>query len=421
MTATAPENQPSYSRKRRRGTTIEEHPPIAATSLQPLRKRAKRPHQSRQEVNTAYWDSISKLWLTRRALKELNRRNRQTVGPKGKRSLYRLDLGGEPATWRDDQPHLQRFARHGGPDLRDLMGVSLLQVIPYSLLILALQYPEPFSANSTAYVMPLENSTAKTTTSKSKKSSTYDHNFKQNLIDNGIYPDDYDFPDNCDPPRPSNEDEILNRLGQPRPSLSPSKFSEEAFRTFKQTNSRALNEDDVMGNVFPVIQGSARIPSAKNINFGNLKPLTDGNFVDAKPDCYDGAHPALIDRRIRAELSSSILPSTQQHAPALPNFFTEVKGPEGSGAVAQRQACYDGAIGARGIHEIRSFRQEDPEKVYDDNAYTISSTYHSASGTLELYTTYPPKPTDHESSPEYYDSTRRLGFDWLSGDVSTGY
>ncbi len=43
-----------------------------------------------------------------------------------------------------------------------------------------------------------------------------------------------------------------------------------------------------MSYVFPVIQGNAQIPCAKDLEFGNLDSLTAGNVVDAKPDCYDG-------------------------------------------------------------------------------------------------------------------------------------
>lgn len=66
-----------------------------------------------------------------------------------------------------------------------------------------------------------------------------------------------------------------------------------------------------MGDVFPVIQGNACIPSAKNLIFGNLEPLIHGNLVDAKSDFYKGAHPAQIDLRIREELGSYIKPATQ--------------------------------------------------------------------------------------------------------------
>ena len=48
--------------------------------------------------------------------------------------------------------------------------------------------------------------------------------------------------------------------------------------------------------------------------------------------------------------------------------------------MCKRQALYDGALGARGIHELRSY--VDPETAYDNNAYTITSTYHGGTGAL---------------------------------------
>ena len=237
----------------------------------------------------------------------------------------------------------------------------------------------------------LGESTAKTS---HRKSSAYHRDFEQHLIDHGIHP-------NNRTQKPHNWDEIQQKMAQPRPSLSPSKFSDSAFETFQQANEEALTEAMVMRKPFPIISGDAEIPSAVELPFGNLEPLTDGTLVDAKPDFYDGARPAQIDRRIRIELGSSIIPSAQHQAPALPNFFTEVKGPDGNAAVAKRQACYDGALGARGIHELRSFRADTPT-AYDNNAYTITSTYHSATGTLQAYTMHSTQPTDPENSPEYY-------------------
>ncbi|KAL8698699.1 MAG: hypothetical protein Q9201_006434 [Fulgogasparrea decipioides] len=396
MTAVAPKDQLLHGQKRRRGAIEEEHLPNATLHLPSKKTKSRR--QLQHETNTTYWDSLSKIYLTRRALDELDRRNRRRAGLARTIVARGLGLVDEPGLLKNPSKGLSRFARYGGPDLRDLRG-----------------YPEPSTANSTAHVMPsdqtssrtqsksrntLGDSTAKTTTLKTKKTSPYDPNFEQNLIDNKIYPDDYDFPDGRDPPRPANEDGILSRLCQPRPSLSPSQFSSKEFRTFKQKNSRALNEDAVMSDVFPIIQGTAPIPSAKNLALGNFEPLTHGNFVDAKPDSYDGAYPAQIDLRIREELGSYITPATQGHAPALPNFFTEVKGPDGSAAVAKRQACFDGAFGARGVHKLRSYEAEDPHTIYDGNAYTITSTYHN--GHLQLYALHPSEPMDSENPPEYH-------------------
>lgn len=126
MTTAAPANQTSCGRKRKRTATEEEHSTVTATSPQPPWKRAKRPFESRQEANTAYWGSLSKLWFTRRALKELNRRNRQAANCV---NIRRPDRSGEPATLENYSSQLKRFARQGGPDLRDLRGVNSVQVV----------------------------------------------------------------------------------------------------------------------------------------------------------------------------------------------------------------------------------------------------------------------------------------------------
>lgn len=141
-----------------------------------------------------------------------------------------------------------------------------------------------------------------------------------------------------------------------------------------------------MREVFPIIAGDAQFDSGEGILFGNLKPLTNGELVDAKPDLYDGAPPEAVDKQIRDELETYIKPSGQSH-PLLPDFFHEAKGPMGTGAVAKRQAWYDGALGARGMHKLQSFQTNSKPPKYDNNAYTITSTY--VGGTLNIYTTHP--------------------------------
>ncbi|KAH6982406.1 hypothetical protein EDB80DRAFT_592805, partial [Ilyonectria destructans] len=63
--------------------------------------------------------------------------------------------------------------------------------------------------------------------------------------------------------------------------------------------------------------------------------------------------------------------------PVAPNFFLEVKGPDGSLSIVSRQACYDGALGARGIHTLQSYGTVEPR--YDNKAYTLTSIYHGGS------------------------------------------
>ncbi len=48
--------------------------------------------------------------------------------------------------------------------------------------------------------------TTKTTTTKS--TGPYDRAFQQHLIDGGVYPDEYEYPDGRVPPQPDNWEEI---------------------------------------------------------------------------------------------------------------------------------------------------------------------------------------------------------------------
>ena len=71
-------------------------------------------HHSPYNFSPKFWDTLSKVWLTPRALRELDRRNNlQPLAPEpsAPASAFSMDLG--------------RFARRGGPDLRHLRGVRL--------------------------------------------------------------------------------------------------------------------------------------------------------------------------------------------------------------------------------------------------------------------------------------------------------
>ncbi len=122
MTAVATKEQPLRGQKRGRRAIEEEHWTTARS--QPPWKKVKRRFQSQQETDTVYWDSLSKLWLTRRALDELNRRNRQKASPVRTAVSRSLDLGDESGLLKNPPKQIKRFARHDGPNLCDLKGVS---------------------------------------------------------------------------------------------------------------------------------------------------------------------------------------------------------------------------------------------------------------------------------------------------------
>jgi hypothetical protein len=239
-----------------------------------------------------------------------------------------------------------------------------------------------------------------TNTTSTKSTGPYDRDFQQNLIDGGVFPDRYRFPDGRVPPKPDNWEEMNQRATQYRPSLSPSKFSDGAHEEFVQADADAKKEDQVTKSVIPVIEGKirdAKCVSGK-IPFRNLSHLTDGTLVPGNPDLYYGARPEQLNRQVREDLSDQIIPSTQDDLPIAPNFFLAAKGPDGSLAVAGRQASYDATLGERGQLSLGSWGQDG--LVFDNKAHTITSTYHG--GQLKMYSIHGAPPNDPGNRPEYY-------------------
>lgn len=382
------------SRKRRISVEAE----LTIDSSAPLiTKRRKLENQRRHRTPSSFWDNLSRQWLTPRTLQEFDRRTEWPVAPVPPDTNDKKDI---------DIAQLKRFARHGGPALGDLRTVSQSPNTFDEPILTACQYPEPeieFPSNRT---MSLSQRSSRKrakiaieldTSSKTKRSSAYDPAFEQHLIDHGVYPEGYDGVK--DLREPHNLEEINARLALPRASMSPSRFTREDFLDFKGKNQKALTENIVMSKVFPIIAGTADIPSQGNLLFGNLKDLTDGSITKAKPDLYDGSRPAGLKKQVREDLGPYIVPSSNTAAPCLPNFFTEAKGPKGASDVCKRQALYDGALGARGIQELRSY--VDPNTSCDDNAYTVISTYHGGSGALKLYATHCTRSTNPNRGQEF--------------------
>ena len=219
------------------------------------------------------------------------------------------------------------------------------------------------------------------------------------MIDNGVYPDGYSPVEGTRAPKPNNVKEMREMLSRPRPSLSPSLFSENAFEEFQDSNRRAKSELAATANVIPYITGSKdkQFETAGDIKFNNLAKF-DPNITVLQPDGYDGAKPALVDLRVRTDLDEHITPSTSKHLPIAPNFLREDKSAKGRADVAQNQAMHDGAVGARGILRLQNYGNS--TMVFDGNAYTVSSTY--LDGQLKMYATHPGPAANDAGEPQYY-------------------
>ncbi|KAG6036947.1 hypothetical protein E4U41_005388 [Claviceps citrina] len=334
-------------------------------------KRAKPP--GKENFSPAFWDDLSKIPLTIRALRELDRRN----GARPIRKCKALKV------YPKDRV---RFARHGGPDLGHLRG-----------------YPEPQSAvstmnssrSSTTRSRASSSTNATTLIRESRKTSAYGRDFQQHLADKNIHMQKYK---SFSPP--ANMAAIESALAMKRASLSPSEFTEDAFRSFWQSNMGAAFEHDVMETVIPVLCGTSAIPNQQNVRFTQSTPITGEGTAKPQPDFFDGSrlHELSQDVRNHPDVCSTVIPTNHASVPVAPNFYLEVKGPGGSVVVARRQACYDGAYGARAMHTLQNYGNAEP--TYDGHAYTFSSIY--SNGTLELYTHHVTAPTTSGGYPAYH-------------------
>ena len=223
------------------------------------------------------------------------------------------------------------------------------------------------------------------------------------MIDNRIYPYDFEYPDGRVPPEPDNWDQIEQMLEERRRSTSPSVFPGDGYKTFALAAARVSSENKATTMVIPIIQGTIREErciEGPDIRLANLANLMTGKDHKPKPDIWYGARPEQIDPRIRdnKELGTYVVPTITGSRPCAPNFFVEAKGPSGSHAVLLDQACFDGALGARGIHKLQTYDQQVP--IYDHKAYTMSTTYFAR--TLVIYAHYLGQPNGSGTDPEYY-------------------
>lgn len=136
-----------FSNPRKRQHT--EQRALQPGTLQPQLKRRKLDHPTTGSQPAAFWDNLSKIWLTKNALRELSQRNSQPASSlpcsqyqRARRPVTRNFLVElkrtrrvtqsasaflhccEPGTLKD----VKLFARYGGPDLSDLKGVSLRNI-----------------------------------------------------------------------------------------------------------------------------------------------------------------------------------------------------------------------------------------------------------------------------------------------------
>ncbi|KAL4874363.1 hypothetical protein BJY04DRAFT_225120, partial [Aspergillus karnatakaensis] len=247
----------------------------------------------------------------------------------------------------------------------------------------------------------------------STTATPYSQNFEQNLSDHQVYLPRRQIRDRNSGgngnDKADNLSTIRRRLEAPRRSLDPTTFPKTAYGQFTDAHWAATKEADITASAFPYIEGNPTTNSlqqyaSRDTRFTNLAPLTDGTISQAKPDITYGARPEQLDGEIRNQLNKQIVPFTDSSLPVAPNFFVEFKGPAGSSAVANRQACYYGALGARAMDVLHSYQpahdqkdnqqqqRQPPTSVSEvcNDAYAVTATY--LHGQLTLNSSHSTKP-----------------------------
>ena len=224
---------------------------------------------------------------------------------------------------------------------------------------------------------------------------TDDPSFGQHLEDNGVYRND------AHATKPQNWNELLSMVEQARPVLTPSKSYDEQYRELWEISEEVETKRDVTNKIFPLIADISKFRSSGGHAFQNLEDLTDGSIVKLKPDIYDGADAHNLDPEVLTELRSFLNPLAGKKSPIVPNFLGVFKGPDSKARESEHLARYAGAMGARAMHKLRSFAIEDPEMIYDNNAYTITAEYHVQTKTLYLHAHRPIKPLTSSGSMGY--------------------
>lgn len=230
----------------------------------------------------------------------------------------------------------------------------------------------------------------------SHKISAYDRNFLTVLAIANIHHPECDH-------IPANFEMLQECLKESKNSISPIHMSDDEFRSFRKKMRTASNESKVMTDILPTFMGDTDFPRDQNRLCENWTPInSDLGLVIPKPDFFDGEAHESEYFQIRKDLNKVIIPSKDNACPYLPNFFGEFKGgPGGIGRmVAERQACYDGAFGARGMHRLQNYTKNDDDETYDQVARTFTFVYFT--GVLTLYAHHLSQPDGPKTSSHYH-------------------
>jgi hypothetical protein len=313
-----------------------------------------------------FWDGLQKVWLTPRALDELDRQTADMEPPFPRRANpAHLSL---PVA---DLRALKRFARHGGPDLTDLRN------FPDTI------WDDHITGEPTRPVPPPR------VNAGNIDIGAYDRNFQDVLVNNGVLGEAEDGPNTQ---RPANWTAINERMRRRRDSLSSDMFGRIDHEQFRRTDALTERGGNPLFSVVQSLQGGNRgISSAERGTWENLAPLVVEEPLAPQPESYDARRALHVNGRVRQALASLIVPSTGYPMRVLPNFAVSAKKKTFPADNLRLVALHAGAHGARAMHQMQMYGAEGHEP-HDNKAYTIGATYHDR--VLRLYTIHPTPSTN---------------------------
>lgn len=214
-----------------------------ANYISKLSKSSGKRHKP-SNFNPEFYDRLSKIWLTPRALRELDRRNESLPlsKPKPTARLEKPCRAKLVALAKFGFSELAQFAAFGGPDLSDLKGVcAYMYLLPANTKLQTnrpAQYPEP--PIITQQTQPTKEMPA---TSENISISVSADGFREYCIDHCVYPPGHKLPDDTSLPELKNIAEICKSLEKPRASISPSAVSETAYENLLERMKNASKWD----------------------------------------------------------------------------------------------------------------------------------------------------------------------------------
>lgn len=304
--------------------------------------RAAREEMNQPRFIDSFWDELSYVEVTAQSLAELDRRNNI-------RKNEDLALGIEPEEYTDAMElidsgvSIERFARHGGPDMILAVQQHASQNLPP---------PIPGYVNR---VWP--------------RFQEANLHFKQHLNDHRVHPFS---PGDGPVPAPSDMANLVQLVNgypiQQNAPLNPAyewqdgmvvnfqAFMAPRFDLFVNPRDDPDHLNRFFGQIMPVLDHpNLDLPKEILIRYSHVMRLTSRSVRAPVPDFVDGAlrtdlHPrALQDHRLRALISVDGAARQRETELILPNFIFD-EGPH------SQHACYAGAFGARAIHAMECQR-----------------------------------------------------------------